>query len=254
MASLRYGPGLNRSHPLREKEAVAILLNQMKQLLFWSLVLATQLLHAQHHYLYHQYESTASDYQITKWNVRSDSLPVNYIREGVDEKERVIDVQFFQNHSLNYDIHCGLVPWLHYEYPNDTTIIEFGLNADSSKSSSIDCGGDWKTTFYLSGDKQKILRVEYEYFIDTVEWLTSGHNLQEIDKLYLFLKEEENRRIPELFVYGYVKSKAKLGGLFPIGGEFVETFNRLGNSYFGFSDAELVEILKAVKTLKEPRD
>jgi hypothetical protein len=187
--------------------------------------------------VYHEYDPTASDFGIVNWNIPAGKLPRHYLTETVDKKGRVIEIKFFENNSTIFDRLCYLVPWVKYEYPNDTMIIQYYLNGNGLPESGLECEIPYKAIYYLSDDKKHILKTQAQYHIDTALYLANGWTLDSINET---LTELQNNQETFAVVEYYSKTRAKLNGYFPISKDF-----EIGRFYF--NDTEKKEIIKALK-------
>jgi len=186
--------------------------------------------------IYHEYEPTASDFAIIKWNISKDKLPKNYLAETIDSHGRVIELKFFENNSSMFDRLCYLSPWIKYEYPNDTTIIEHYLNGIGLPESGLECEMPSKVTYHLNKDKDLILNTQPEYLLDTTLYLANGWTLNSINEALIGVKE--NQKTYAIVDY-FSKSKAKLNGKFPVSRDF-------DIKVFYFNITEKPEIEKAL--------
>jgi len=189
---------------------------------------------------YHEYEETASDYRIVKWNLSVDSLPRYYIKETTDKFGRVIELKYFENKVLKTDNLCFLSTWIKYQYPNDSVIIELNLGIDGNQESSIECGKPSKTIYYLTNDKRKILKTETEYKIDTALYLAGGFTKELIKEVVKEIKKGEKT---SWLIDGYSESISKLNGIFPVSKEFDTTL-------LNYNKLEMTEIIKVLKRKK----
>src|ERR1035437_2970135 len=185
---------------------------------------------------YHEYRETASDFRIVKWNLSTDSLPGNYIKETIDKFGRVIELKYFENKVLKTDQLCYLSTWIKYQYPNDSVIIELNLGIDGKPESNFECGIHSKTIYYITKDKRNILKTEYEYKIDTAFYLSNDFTKISIIEAIKELKKDEKTA---LVIDGYSESIAKLNGIFPVSKKFDTT----GTDY---NKLEMKEIIKAL--------
>ena len=78
--------------------------------------------------LNHQFEPTASDFGITKWNLKQNETSDYYLNEKIDNKNRVTELKFYKNSENDFNRLCYLQTWIKYKYPNDSTIIQTNLN------------------------------------------------------------------------------------------------------------------------------
>lgn len=186
--------------------------------------------------VYHEYEPTASDFSIVRWNISKDALPKYYVAETIDKKGRVIELKFYQNKSTIFERLCYLVPWIKYEYPNDTTIIQYNLDGYGHPESGLECEVPSKVIYHLSKDKTQILSSKSEYQIDKVLYLANGWTIKAINDALNALKTDQTTYQS---VDYYSNSKSKLNGKFPISKNFDI------NEYY-FNHAEKTEIEKAL--------
>jgi hypothetical protein len=187
--------------------------------------------------LYHQFEETASSFKIIKWNISSDSLPYSYVQETTDKQGRVIELRFYKNKSTEFVTLCYLFPWTKFEYPNDTTIIEYSLGGKGEKEDGLECSMPYRTVYHLSLDKRTIERTEQEIYVDTAFWMKEGWTVDSLKKA-IDENKGENKTCP--VIGGFENSFAKLNGIYPTSKDFKI------NDYY-FSDIEKIEIEKAIR-------
>jgi hypothetical protein len=171
------------------------------------------ILNGQTRVIYHEYRPTdSSDTPIVQWDISSDSLPRWYIKESIDNHGRVIALQFYNGRNLNDYGVCGFIPWIKFEYPNDTTIIQSFLDTKGKFMGDLECGNPSQVKYHLSRDKKFILSSRIEIFIDTISYLKRGYTMDKIIQLSNNLK---NETIVNEINY-YSMSKAKLNSIFPV--------------------------------------
>ena len=171
---------------------------------------------------YHEFEPTASDFRITKWNIKQIDSVNYYVSEQIDSENRVIELKFYENGKNNFSHLCYLQTWVKYEYPNDTTIIQLNLNDKGVPEANIECELPSKITYHLSADQKLILRTEYEYDFDHSHYDNIGWTEEFISKLLSELKSQQRNAF---LIDFYSKSLGKLNGVFPVNNEFdIETF------------------------------
>ena len=187
--------------------------------------------------LYHEYYTTASNMHIEKWNIDKNNLPDYYVQETVDSENRVTELKFFRNGSLDYVHLCYLSVWIKYEYPNDTTLIAYHLDSNGKEDAEIECNMPSRTTFILSQDKRTILESKSEYNIDKELYLNNGFTEEELDKIIDSL-ESDNRTSRSVSYYSM--SYYKLSGIFPVSKYF-----EIGP--YDYSDKEKEQILESLK-------
>jgi len=107
----------------------------------------TNLIYCQDKVLFHEYSPTASSWNIIRWNLTDTSNVIWILKEVVDEKERVIELEFLKNGKLNGDILCYLPNRVTYNY-NDDQIIET-LYQDNDEMEATDCEIPYKSIYHL---------------------------------------------------------------------------------------------------------
>ena len=209
----------------------------MKHILTSLLILTGILSYGQIKQYFHEFYETASDIHISKWNIDKENLPLAYVMETVDSKNRVIELKFFTNKSLNYDHLCYIYVWIKYEYPDENTIIEYYLDSNGEENAEIECEMPSKTIFKLSKDNREILNTKSEYNIDREFYLNNGWSEKELNGIIKSLKSENSQ---DRIVDYYSKSYYKLNKIFPISKDFkIEQYL--------FSEKEKEQIIKSLK-------
>jgi len=175
------------------------------------------------------------DFIVEKWNAPKDSLSRAYIKETSDSKGRVIELKFLLDNSFDYTVECGGCKWLKYEYPNDSTIIEYTLDEQGKQVVEFFCDVPYKTIYHLSKDQKLVLGIENKFLVDTAFYLKLGKSLKELDAE---LQKAEMDKSPSI-VSSYIKSFNKLNGIFPVTKDF-----KLNN--YGQSDEEMKLLEKSL--------
>jgi len=182
--------------------------------------------------IYHEYYSTASDFMIVRWNIPKDSLKFveEYVEEKIDKEGRVVQLQFLEKDKPLKSRLCYLPDIVKFEYPNDTTIIEYLLEADSAKMNAMDCQVAYKTVYTINKE-YIITNAKFEYYIDTTfvhggEPQTSENIAIELDFFRRNLVDSTVNADARSFVRWYSESYAKLNRHFPVSKEF-STYNWL---------------------------
>ncbi len=194
----------------------------MKSSLFiFSLVLYSSVCFGQKT-VFHKYYESESDCHIIQWKINKNKLPNYYLQETVDTLNRVTELKFISNGKIE-DFHlCYLHSWIKYEYPNDTTIIEYYLNSSGKENAVIECDMPSKTTFLLSKNKRTILETNSEYKFNRELYLQNGWTEKELKTA---IEELESEKITDRFVSYYKMSYYKLNGIFPVSKDFnIESF------------------------------
>tara|TARA_B110000908_G_C10036484_1_gene349785 strand:+ start:9 stop:698 length:690 start_codon:yes stop_codon:yes gene_type:complete len=186
--------------------------------------------------LNHEFEPTASDFRITKWNLKQTETTEYYLTEKIDSQNRVTELKFYKNGKNNFDHLCYLQTWIKYEYPNDFTIIQTNLNNNGIAEANIECELASKVIYHLSQNKKIIVKTESEYKFDQEPYLKNGWTKKELLQTIKQLKENEQT---SLMVDYFSKSSSKLNGIFPISSEF-------NLEEFYFSELEKDKILSGI--------
>jgi hypothetical protein len=207
------------------------------QILFFVSFIMNLSCNGQERILKHEFEPTASDFRISKWNLKQNETSDYYLTEKVDSQNRVIELKFYKKSKSDFDHLCYLQTWIKYEYPNDFTIIQTNLNSNGVPEANIECEIASKIIYHLSNDKKRILKTEFEYKFDQTPYLKNGWKEEAIIKLIKELKA--NEKTANIIDY-YSKSFAKMNGIFPVNSEF-------NIEQFYFSELEKERILIGVK-------
>jgi len=207
------------------------------QILFFLLFLMNISCNGQEKIIYHEFEPTASDFRITKWNLLEKELSNYYLSEKIDSKNRVTELKFYKNEQNDFEYLCFLPTWIKYEYPNDKMIIQTNLNYEGVPESNIECELPSKIIYHLSENQKEIVKTEYEYEFDHKPYLKIGWTEKYIKQLIDELKSyEKNSNL----VDSYSKSLVKLNGIFPVSNEF-------DLKIFYFSELEKEKIKDGIK-------
>ena len=192
------------------------------QILVSLLFLMTLSCNRQEKIIYHEFEPTASDFSITKWNLNQKDSSYYYLTEKVDFKNRVIELKFYENGKSNFDYLCYLQTWVKYEYPDETTIIQTNLNRKGIPEANIECELPSKIIYHLSENKKYIVSTECEYEYDHKHYQKLGWTKKNISEIITELElDKSNASIIDF----YSKSLNKLSGIFPVDKEFdIETY------------------------------
>ena len=187
--------------------------------------------------LNHEFEPTASDFRISKWNLKQTETTEYYLTEKIDSQNRVTELKFYKNGQNDFVHLCYLQTWIKYEYPNDSTIIQTNLNPKGIPEANIECGLASKVIYHLSENKKRIKKTESEYKFDQTPYLKNGWTEKEIVELIKELKSTEKTAN---IIDFYSKSTSKLNGIFPVSSEFdIEQYY--------FSELEKEKILIGIK-------
>jgi hypothetical protein len=187
--------------------------------------------------LNHEFEPTASDFKIVKWNIEKNENFEYHLTETIDSKNRVTELKLYKNGKADFEHLCYLQTWIKYEYPNEFTIIQTNLNRNGIPEANIECELASKVIYHLSENKRKIIKTESEYKFDHKPYLKNGWKEKEItETINELIANEETSEIIDF----YSKSFSKLNGIYPVSSEFdIEKFY--------FSELEKKEILNGIK-------
>ncbi|MDW5290436.1 hypothetical protein [Formosa sp. PL04] len=207
------------------------------QILIFILVMIYFNCNGQGKILYHEFEPTASDFRITKWNINKEKLPYYYLIEKVDFKNRVTELKFYENGQFYVDHLCYLTTWIKYEYPNAQTIIQTNLNEKGIPEANIECLIPSKTTYHLSKNQREIINSKDEFTFDHTPYLKNNWTEKEIGEVIEELKSEE--QTASVIDY-YSMSFYKLNNIFPVD-------NKFDISTFYFNELEKEKIISGLK-------
>lgn len=185
---------------------------------------------------YHKYHQTASDWNIDKWNLK-DTTGENYLlKETVDEKGRVVKLEFLEKGVLSGSL-CYLANKVTFKYQKNK-IIETLYSGDSLMYAT-DCEMYYQTIYHLN-EKNFIVKIERlaKYDLNNLgesslrqwkEWVPE-HKLANPD----------SRSVVDYFYYSY----AKLNGIYPVSKSF-----KLSNDYHYGDEPERQSIVEGLKKL-----
>ena len=202
----------------------------------------TRIAFGQQHVLYHQYAETASSWDIIRWNLRDTANVIYKLKEVVDEKGRVKELDFLEQGHLVDDYLCYLANRVTYEYKRNEIIER--LFQGRQEMLATECEGAYKTIYHL--DKQN--------FITKVETF-SKYDFTGLDSSQVKQVKEwaqpykvETPDSGQLQVDYYEYSFAKMNGIYPVSRNFQLT----EDGYYG-DEPEKSGIIKGIKKLKNNR-
>lgn len=162
--------------------------------------------------IYHEFSPTASDWDIIEWNTKKNPEKDFILKEYVDEKGRVTELEFLKDNNLLQNYLCYLPNIITFEY-YDNKIVET-LYQSNEFPFATDCEMWYKSIYHLNKDNT----------IESVERLSifdfSGMNSHEIDSLKKhplpehFIEALEGTNMLQLDYYYY--SFAKMNGIYPV--------------------------------------
>lgn len=187
--------------------------------------------------LYHEYSPTASSWDVIEWNT-SKPIDKNWIiKEIVDRKGRVIELQFLKDGKLIEDPLCYLANKVKFEYTK-TSIVEILYHFDE-EIIATECEMKYKTIYHLDNNKyihkiESFAKYDFEG-LDSVE-IANWH--QWVPEYSMVSADSVDAQIEY-----YYHSFAKFKELYPISKNY--KLDR-SNYYFG-SEPEEKSISKGIK-------
>jgi hypothetical protein len=159
--------------------------------------------------LYHEYYETASDYDITRWNINDTVKNKCYIKETVDEKGRVKQLDFLLNGKYVSGL-CYLANKVTYEYIGNKIIERLFINNEPMLGN--DCEVSYKSIYHLDSEKY-ITKIERYSAYDSINLSRS-----ELIKWKKWVPEYsvEGLNSEQLSINYYLYSYAKMNGLYPV--------------------------------------
>ena len=189
--------------------------------------------------LYHEYSPTASSWNVLEWNVKNPKDKRWIIRETLDNKGRVILLEFLKNGELITDNLCYLANRVEFEYL-ENQIIETLYDSDQELLAT-DCEMWYKSVHYLNKDNQ-IERIErfskYDFTNiskDEIEkWKTEWAPELRIEK-----PDSETMLQVDYFYHSF----GKMNGIYPVSENF-----KLNEAHYYYGDEpEKTSILNGIK-------
>jgi hypothetical protein len=189
--------------------------------------------------LFHDYCETASSWDIIKWNTPDSLVHAFILRETVDNKGRVIQLEFLENGKYSGHL-CYLANRVIFEY-TDNKIIETLFSADKPLYAT-DCEMWYKKIYHLDSDDY-ITKVETFALYDT-----AGLNSAEIAQWKKWVPEYsvQDTNSGQFHVDYYDYSYSKMSGLYPISKNF-----KLTDDYYHEDQPERESIVKGIKNIKK---
>lgn len=159
--------------------------------------------------LYHEYTSTASDWDIVQWNT-PDTNSEWRLREHVDIAGRVIMLEFLHNDSLNDRTLCYLASKVVYNY-TDTSIIEL-LFQNNLPIVNNECDLYHKTIYHIDRDNY-IKYVEiFALYDTTVLSPKEVVYMQQYIPPHSIYYPDSSQMTVDYYYYSY----AKMNGIYPV--------------------------------------
>lgn len=174
--------------------------------------------------LYHSYSPTASSWDIIEWNVSDTTKHKWLLKETLDKRGRVIELEFLKDGKLIENPLCYLANRVKFEYL-DNKIIEKLYHSDRELMAT-DCEMHYQTTYFLD-DEGFIIKME-----SIAKYDFEGIEQSEIEQWKKWVPEKTIMKDSigvNLEVDYYYQSFAKMNGVYPVNRnyEFIEDY------YFG---------------------
>jgi hypothetical protein len=193
------------------------------------------------HTFYHKYEETASDYRIIQWNIGDTSGEDYLLKETVDNKGRVIKLEFLYKGQPASSL-CYLANKVTFEYASHRVIESLFLSEELMYAT--DCEMQYKS-IYEMGKENFLIRVHQFSRYDSSN--LRGSTIQQWKKWvpeHLILNQHGRQLEIEYYRYSY----AKLNGVYPVSKNF-----KIDNQYFSDHEAERQLIVAGIRKLRNIR-
>lgn len=193
--------------------------------------------------LYHEFQPTASGWDVVEWNVKDTSGKTFLIKETVDSSNRVAELQFLCNGNLISDHLCYLPNRVTFEYI-ENTIVEKAFSGDKPLL-GYPCENYHKSIYYL--DSQNIIiKIEREAIVEYADSGSSEIRTFEDNFPFHIALYPDSSEFLRLDYYFY--SFAKLDGLYPVSKNY-----NLAEDYFYGEEPETASIRKGIQYMQNCR-
>jgi hypothetical protein len=211
----------------------------MKQKIIIFIILLSEIVNAQK-IDYHLYNPTASSWDIVEFSLYDTTGHRLLLKETIDHKGRVTDLEFLKDGKLINDPLCYLANRVKFEY-SENKIIETLYHFDQPLLATS-CEMYFQTVYYL--DKAGyILKTE-----SSAKYDFTGIDKDEIKKWKEWIPEkiiELDSVGKNLQVEYYYHSSAKMNGTYPINRNY-----KYNDDYYYGNEPENFSILKGIGKLK----
>jgi hypothetical protein len=211
----------------------------MKQIITLLIIVLSEMVNAQE-VDYHLYSPTASSWDIVEFSLYDTTGHRYLLKETIDDKGRVTQLEFLKDGKLINDPLCYLVNRVTFEY-FDNKIVET-LYHNEQVLLATDCEMHFRTIYHLD-DEGYIEKTESDAKYDF-----SGIEKAEIEKWKEWVPErkiEIDSIGKNLEVEYYYHSSAKMNGIYPIN----RNYKYIDDYYYG-DEPENFSILKGIGKLK----
>jgi hypothetical protein len=211
-----------------------------KTLITLSIIFLTVYAFAQEKTIFHEYIPTASSWDIIKWNLKDTTNVIWTLKEIVDEKGRVKELDFLKNGKVIDDNLCYLANRVTYEYKKGQIIEK--LFQSEEEFLTTDCEMPYKSIYYLDSSNY-IFKIERFAKYDF-----SGMDSTQIKQWKEWVPELKvlTPDSTQLEIDYYYYSFAKLNGIYPTSKNY-----KLANNYFHGDEPEKSSIINGIKKLKK---
>jgi hypothetical protein len=189
--------------------------------------------------LIHEFNPTASSWNVEKWNSDNDKNPYQ-IRETVDSKNRVLKLEFTKNGKVLENRLCYLPTIVEYEYQTDR--ITERLYSNGQPMEATECEMPFKTIYHLKDNY--ITKVETFRKFDTLNF--SKNELKELRKYVseyeLTICNDSTNTQVDFYYHSFVK----MNGIYPTN----KSYKYDPNNYYYGDEPEAESIVSGIKKLK----
>ena len=189
---------------------------------------------------YHLYSPTASSWDIVEFSLYNKKGHQFLLKETIDNKGRVIELEFLKDGKLINDPLCYLANRVKFEYL-DNKIIET-LYHNNQYLFATDCEMYFQTVYNLD-DAGYILKTESISIYDSSE--VEKDEIEKLKEWFPEKKIEMDSIGKNLEVEYYYHSSAKMNGIYPIN----RNYKYIDDYYYG-DEPENFSILKGIGKLK----
>ncbi len=160
--------------------------------------------------LFHSYSPTASSWKIIERNIRDTTNVIWVLKEIVDEKGRVKELQFLKNGKLISDHLCYLANRVTFAYQPNKIIEE--LFWDSTPPIANECDINCKTVYHLTNNH--IDSLEMFHCFDTENYTEEEVNNAKryAPERFTFICNDSTNTEIDYYYHSY----AKLNGIYPV--------------------------------------
>ena len=237
---------IKKSDPLRTES------NMRKIIIIGAFFLLTNSVFSQEKILFHEYEPTASSWNIIQWNI-IDTINVKWVlKEIVDDEGRVKELIFLENGKVNFAGLCYLATHVTFEYKN-RKIIEKLYRADEPLLAT-ECEMHYMSIYHL--DDENYIEKQEIFFAFDFSGMDSA-SIEIIRKYipeyhviipgFVPITEDEYKLAPiQLQVDYYYHSYSKMNGIYPVSRNYILDES---NYYYG-DEPEKTSIINGIKKLK----